>query len=43
MNCILAGFSVFYKNEAPKNNSVDHMDSGIFDEPGCMGKRRGRV
>jgi hypothetical protein len=26
-----------------KNDYINHMDSGIFDEPGCMGKRRGRV
>jgi hypothetical protein len=31
------------KFEIKKDDSINHMDSGIFDEPECMGKRRGRV
>jgi hypothetical protein len=26
-----------------KNDYIYHMDSGIFDEPGCTGNRRGYV
>jgi hypothetical protein len=31
------------KREIKKNDYRNHMDSGIFDEPECMGKRRGRL
>jgi len=31
------------KCEIKKNDYFNHMDGAIFDEPGCMGSRRGCV